>query len=135
MKGTRKMLIGAALVAALATLASCGGGSSSPGTNSGSVPPAATSDPGSSGSLAVSGHEFMFDPATLTIAAGGTIEFTNNGTIEHNLTITDDPSLEATAAAGASASFTVDLEPGTYPFTCTIPGHEQAGMIGTLTVT
>jgi uncharacterized cupredoxin-like copper-binding protein len=28
----------------------------------------------------------------------------------------------------------VNLKPGTYEFYCPVPGHEQAGMKGTLTV-
>ena len=36
--------------------------------------------------------------------------------------------------ASSKTSVTVDLAPGTYTFLCTVPGHAQAGMQGTLTV-
>jgi uncharacterized cupredoxin-like copper-binding protein len=32
------------------------------------------------------------------------------------------------------STFTADLKAGTYIFYCQVPGHEQAGMKGTLTV-
>jgi uncharacterized cupredoxin-like copper-binding protein len=39
------------------------------------------------------------------------------------------------AGSGDTASNKVDLKPGKYTFYCDIPGHESAGMEGTLTVT
>ncbi|MCW3065735.1 MAG: hypothetical protein JWN32_2907 [Solirubrobacterales bacterium] len=35
---------------------------------------------------------------------------------------------------GKSANLTADLKPGTDAFYCSVPGHRQAGMQGTLTV-
>jgi mono/diheme cytochrome c family protein len=36
---------------------------------------------------------------------------------------------------GGTSSIKVNLKPGKYTFLCTVPGHAQAGMKGTLTVT
>jgi plastocyanin len=36
---------------------------------------------------------------------------------------------------GATSTVTANLKPGTYTFYCPVPGHEAAGMKGTLTVT
>ncbi len=40
-----------------------------------------------------------------------------------------------TATSGGRSTVETTLQPGTYTFYCTIPGHEAAGMRGTLTVT
>ena len=43
--------------------------------------------------------------------------------------------LGATATfQGGTRTLTLTLPPGTYTFYCSVPGHEAAGMKGTLTV-
>ena len=37
-------------------------------------------------------------------------------------------------SGGATSRIVVNLKPGSYTFYCSVPGHEQAGMKGTLTV-
>jgi uncharacterized cupredoxin-like copper-binding protein len=65
------------------------------------------------------------------------IDFTNKAELAHNLTI-EGPggtNLGATETfSGGSKTLSVTLKPGTYKFFCTVPGHRQAGMEGTLTV-
>jgi uncharacterized cupredoxin-like copper-binding protein len=39
----------------------------------------------------------------------------------------------AMAGMGASVSF-VPTKPGTFEFFCAVPGHKEAGMVGTLIV-
>lgn len=40
----------------------------------------------------------------------------------------------AVVGTGKTSSVTVTLKPGKYTFFCTVPGHELAGMKGTLTI-
>ncbi len=92
------------------------------------------------GTLEVSadpGGALKFEQTSLTAKAGEvTIDFTNKASVPHSVAIR-----QGTATIGSTdvisqstAKATVDLKPGKYTFFCTVPGHEQAGMKGTLTV-
>ena len=66
-----------------------------------------------------------------------TIDFTNSSPLLHNVTIANAAGkvLGATPTfAGGTKTLSLNLPPGTYTFYCSVPGHEQAGMKGTLTV-
>jgi plastocyanin len=65
-----------------------------------------------------------------------TINFANASPLEHNVTIAQAGKvLGATPTfTGGSKSLTLTLAPGTYTFYCSVPGHRQAGMQGTLVV-
>ena len=103
-------------------------GSTSSGTADAPVPAAST--------IEVVATDLRFDPATVTITAGDTVNLAlvNDGAAFHDLTI---PALgfmlDARAGEEASGSLTVD-EPGSYDFECSVPGHAEAGMRGTLIV-
>lgn len=95
------------------------------------------------GATSVGMTEYEFTPNDLSVAAGDALTLTNDGQITHNLTIVEgtDPTgggAELAAsddiAGGDSGDLTVDTEPGDYSFLCTIPGHAEDGMVGTITV-
>lgn len=88
---------------------------------------------GGGGSVPVSLTEFKIG-GTLNVASGGTLAVSNDGTQVHNLTITGDGKT-ADLNGGDSEDLKVDVDPGTYEVFCSIPGHKEAGMVGTLTVT
>jgi len=79
-----------------------------------------------------------FDKPSLEAAAGEvTIDFDNPSAIEHNVAIDDEGGSELATTetlTEGKTSVTTELEPGTYTFLCTVPGHAEAGMEGTLTV-
>jgi nitrite reductase (NO-forming) len=80
--------------------------------------------------LAITG----FTPSELEVKEG-TVELTFNNldAFPHDVTI-DELDFMAAVDANASVSATFDVTPGVYEFYCSIPGHKEAGMVGTLTV-
>jgi plastocyanin len=109
----------------IALLSACGGG------NSGQP----------AGSTKVTLTEFKFDPSSISVTHGKVVFFlVNGGTISHDLVVTDSSGSRVAGSelisAGDSIVLTLDnLAVGTYTFFCDQPGHEQAGMKGTLTAT
>jgi uncharacterized cupredoxin-like copper-binding protein len=81
-------------------------------------------------------HEFAFNPNQFTIPANTDVQvtFTNSGALPHNFTC-DALSLKTDdVPAGGTAQLTINAAAGSYDFHCSIPGHADAGMVGTLTV-
>jgi uncharacterized cupredoxin-like copper-binding protein len=137
----------AALLLGAALLVSCGG--SSGGAKIASTPVAPTN-----GQLLVRASEWKFVPDVIELTEGEqvTITLQNGGRILHNLKIKDMPAnviasdstgplkaKEGDAFVGADNGVRgtlqlVPLKAGTYTFRCTIRGHEQRGMKGTIIV-
>jgi plastocyanin len=98
---------------------------------------APVSGPGGTLQLAASPTDLAFDKTELSSEPGEvTIDFENPATLEHNVAIEKDGEAlaESETISQGKTTVTADLAPGTYTFLCTIPGHAEAGMEGTLTV-
>jgi plastocyanin len=69
------------------------------------------------------------------VAQAGTIGVfvENRDYFWHTFTITE-LGVNLRVPIGASGRVTFEATPGTYEFVCAIPGHDRAGMVGTLTV-
>jgi plastocyanin len=81
--------------------------------------------------------QLAYDTKQLSAKAGKvTITMTNMASLEHNVTVAQGSTvLGATPTfKGGSRTLTLSLKPGTYTFYCSVPGHRQAGMEGTLKV-
>jgi plastocyanin len=81
----------------------------------------------------------MYSTMTLSAKAGKvTIDFSNPSAVPHNVSVqkgTSGPNIAATPTfANGSKSITMNLTAGKYTFYCSVPGHRQGGMVGTLTV-
>jgi plastocyanin len=99
--------------------------------------PEASKGPGGTLQLAASETALAFDKTSLTSQPGEvTIDFDNPSALEHNVAIEQNGkeiAVSETLAKGKT-SVSADLAPGTYTYLCTIPGHAEAGMEGTLVV-
>ncbi|MFN8484151.1 MAG: plastocyanin/azurin family copper-binding protein [Anaerolineae bacterium] len=112
---------------------------------------AACSQAGGGGALKVTGKDIAFAETQLTAAANQpvAINFTNSGALAHSLVFDLPPANDKAGdvgvpagwatgqgvAAGQSASLSLPaLPPGQYRYYCSVPGHAEAGMVGTLTV-
>jgi plastocyanin len=82
------------------------------------------------------GGAFAFDKKTLEAPAGTiTIHLTNDASVPHDIGVKGNGVEEVSdTVTEGDISLTVELEPGTYTFYCSVPGHEAGGMKGTLTV-
>ena len=97
----------------------------------------------------VAAREFKFVPNKITLKAGQSVKFilVNKGTVDHDLHSEALP-LVVPAAMGEMAGMEHDtLRPGkiavvtftpkkkgTFAFWCTAPGHQDAGMKGTIVI-
>jgi uncharacterized cupredoxin-like copper-binding protein len=82
--------------------------------------------------------EMKYDPSTWTVKAGEsvTISAKNGGTMVHDWIVRGmetQTKTEVQAGQTGSKTFTITTA-GTYQVYCSQPGHEAAGMKGTLTV-
>ena len=114
---------------------------STPAATTGSPAPASSPSPGKAGSaLALAANPtglLAYNTKQLSAKAGTvTITMTNMSPVEHNVTVAEGTKvLGATPTfKGGSMRLTLKLKPGKYTFYCSVPGHRQAGMEGTLNV-
>jgi plastocyanin len=95
---------------------------------------------GQAGSLEISADPtgaLKFDTASMQAEAGTvTIAMKNPSPLPHNVAIKGNgvDVKGKVVLEGGTSTVSADLEPGTYTFYCSVPGHEAAGMKGTLTV-
>jgi P-type Cu+ transporter len=87
--------------------------------------------------ITVVARDLAFAPADLRIAAGRTaiLTFRNDGSTFHDWEVEGMANVDAGARPGQTQRirFTID-HPGTYRIRCSVPGHAEAGMVGTLVV-
>lgn len=154
---TRRRTASLVLLLGALALAGCGGskGTSSsassettstpaaPATTSSSTSSSSESQPsGAAGSAlhlsANSEGQLAYNTKSLSAKAGkASIDFSNSSPLSHNVTVESSSGAVVGATPtfqGGSKTLSLNLKPGTYKFFCSVPGHRQAGMEGTLVV-
>ena len=150
--------VAALLVLALASFAlvACGGSSDEGSSESTSTEASKESTSGAAANEGAAGAgeaggtaetlEFEADPegslaytTTEASAKAGEVEidFNNPQALQHDVAIENSKGEvvgQTELIDSGSDSTTAKLKPGTYTFFCTVPGHREAGMEGTLTV-
>jgi len=111
-------------------------GQSTPGKKNAKKPPAQATAQTLALSADPSGA-LKFNKATLAAKAGNVrIVLTNPAPVPHNVSL-EGRGLNKegpTVPKGGNSQVQATLKAGTYTFFCSVPGHRQAGMEGTLTV-
>ncbi len=141
----RKLLALIAIAAIPVALAACGSddststsaASETTSSTAASTDTSTTASGGGGQTVKIGETEYKLDPSDATVKAGSvTFDVTNDGTITHNLQIEGNGVEETTdsLAPGDTGQLAVDLKPGSYEMYCTIDGHKDLGMEGTVTV-
>jgi plastocyanin len=123
------------LAVVLCSIAGCGGSASKATSNGGPT----AGGLGSKLSLrADPSGQLRFNKKTLEAKAGDvTIVMKNPAPLSHNVSIEGSGVNEMgeTVGQGGTSTVSANLKPGRYTFYCSVPGHREGGMVGTLTVT
>lgn len=150
MKPSLKLLAVPLAVGAL-TFAGCGGSSDNSSSDTGSASNATTTEQpaenngtgqeAAKGALEIKadpGGALAYIPPNLDGKAGKiTVDFTNDSPLPHDIVFDGPDGKEVgktSVFTGGSETAEFDAKPGAYTFYCSVPGHREGGMEGTLTV-
>jgi plastocyanin len=136
--GRARLVMLVSLVLVVATMATAVlTGSEASGSHPGETTPAPAATSRNLALAADPGGALRFDKTRAAVRAGHvTVTLTNDSPVGHNVTIAQgSKTLGATKTITKStATIALNLPAGDYVFFCSVPGHRQAGMQGTLTV-
>ena len=147
----KKLAVAFALILASLALVACGSSSSDSSattaettesqaeTGAGQAKEAEGDSAGSAAAVDIEAAEGLAYTSDTASAKAGkvTLDFTNSQPLTHDVAIEDSSGKtigKTELIAEGSDSTAVDLKPGEYTYYCTVPGHREAGMEGTLTV-
>ncbi len=87
----------------------------------------------STGEATITSYDIYFEPKSVTIPAAADVKLIlpNAGAAPHNFAI-DALKISQDQAPGETHEITVNAPAGEYEYYCNVPGHKDAGMVGTL---
>jgi uncharacterized cupredoxin-like copper-binding protein len=134
----RRGLLAVSAAAAVLVAAGCGGGGDKKSSQPAGGAAPSTAAASKRGLRADPSGKLAFDKKSLQAKAGRvTIVMRNPAPLSHNVSLEGPGGLDQhgkTVPKGGSSQVQAKLKPGKYTFYCSVPGHRQAGMEGTLTV-
>ncbi|MBL8126658.1 MAG: cupredoxin domain-containing protein [Thermomicrobiales bacterium] len=91
--------------------------------------------PAEASAQTVTSFDIYFEPKEVTIPANTDVTFTlpNDGAAAHDFSI-DELGIQVSLPPGETQTVVVNAPPGSYEYYCNVPGHKEAGMVGTLIV-
>jgi plastocyanin len=148
-RGVKRVPVLVAIPLSVLAIASCGddnGSSNTSGSTAATTPTSTetTTETTTTGggqpttlNLSADPTQIKFDKTKLEASAGKvTIDMKNPSALQHNVVIEGNGVDKEGKVVGQDGTSTVsaNLKAGKYTFYCSVDGHEQAGMKGTLTV-
>src|SRR5512146_1498364 len=134
----RLIALMAITAALMLVLAACGASTSQGETPSAAGGGGTSAASGGGATVKVTEKEFSISPKDVTAAPGKiTFQIKNTGAVAHDITVMVNgaPQASPLVQPGGSETWTVTIDaPGTYDMYCSVPGHKEAGMNGTLKV-
>jgi uncharacterized cupredoxin-like copper-binding protein len=105
------------------------------GGSAGVVTASSTESAGGENTASVELGDFFIEPAEIGLQPGdASITVANNGKTQHDFTVTGLAATELLEPGSEETIELAGLEPGTYDFICSVPGHADSGMKGAITV-
>lgn len=136
----KKLFVFILLGAALIGVALWRFGGEEPSTSPPTASPPAGETQKSVEKFVIEGDEFSFSPQNITVTRGATVELTfkNIGRVPHNYIVDELGLATKTISAGRTdvVTFVAPNTPSAISFSsyCSVPGHREAGMEGTIEI-
>lgn len=90
---------------------------------------------GTEGGILIEGRDDLsWSQTEVTVKPGDTIQVVNAGMLDHDFTVDELGIAEVISAEPITITIPEDAAPGEYEFYCSVPGHREGGMVGTLII-